>query len=374
MGIRQGTVEELAMTYLANRIPDFWRGKRVLLTGHTGFKGAWMALWLHRLGAIVTGVSLPPATTPNLFNLAGIETITASHFCDVRDASALAALVENAQPEIVFHLAAQALVHASYRDPLATFATNIQGTANLLDALRPLESARVVVAITTDKVYKNVGDTYPYRETDTLGGHDPYSASKAAAEIIIASYRDSYLSDKGIAVASARAGNVIGGGDWSADRLIPDAIRAWNAAELLQIRRPQAIRPWQHVLEPLDGYVQLAERLWHQPHLAGAFNFGPQTHEAATVREVVTLAQDAYGKGQVAWGDGTEGPHEAGWLTLEVAKARTVLGVKPSWSLAEAVQRTMRWYRNQHEGADVLAICEEDIAAYEMTNQTSRKT
>ncbi len=349
----------------------FWRGKRVLLTGHTGFKGAWLALWLNRLGAKVTGVSLAPETTPNLFSLAGIQTITDSHICDIRETTTLATLINNAQPEIVFHLAAQALVHASYRDPLMTFATNVQGTANVLNALRTLDSVRAVVAITTDKVYKNLEQPYPYRETDALGGHDPYSASKAAAEIVIASYRDSYLNNKGIAVASARAGNVIGGGDWSADRLIPDAIRAWNAKQPIQIRRPQAIRPWQHVLEPLAGYINLAEQLWQQPTVAGAYNFGPQTHEAATVREVVQLAQGAYGMGQVSWGDGTEGPHEAGWLALEIAKARTVLGVKPLWPLVEAVQRTIQWYRQQHEGADARALCEADIAAYETASESS---
>lgn len=348
---------------------NFWRGKRVLLTGHTGFKGAWMALWLSRLGAQVTGVSLPPETEPNLFSLARIHTITDSHFCDIRDVASIAGLIKKAQPEIVFHLAAQALVHASYRDPLTTFSTNVQGTANVLDALRPLDSVRSVVVITTDKVYKNLEQSYPYRETDALGGHDPYSASKAAAEIVIASYRDSYLNAKGIAVASARAGNVIGGGDWSADRLIPDAIRAWSLDRPLQIRRPQAIRPWQHVLEPLSGYLQLAEQLWLKPELAGAYNFGPQTHEAATVGEVVQLAQTAYGKGDVIWGDGTEGPHEAGWLALEIAKARTALGIKPNWTLAETVQRTIDWYRQQQEGADALTMCEADLAAYEAANK-----
>lgn len=356
-----------------NPVPDFWRGKRVLLTGHTGFKGSWLALWLHRLGAKVSGISLTPVTTPNLFDLASIETITDSYFCDIRDAALLAALINKAQPEIVFHLAAQALVRASYRDPLATFATNIQGSANVLDALRPLDSVRAVVAITTDKVYQNLEQPpYPYRETDVLGGHDPYSASKAAAEIVIASYRDSYLNEKGIAVASARAGNVIGGGDWSEDRLIPDAIRAWNANQPLQIRRPQATRPWQHVLEPLFGYIKLAENLWQQPALAGAYNFGPETHEAATVREVVQLAQSAYGRGQVTWGDGSQGPHEAGWLALEIVKARTLLGVKPRWSLAEAVQRTMHWYRLQLEGAGARAACEADIAIYEAANYSGQ--
>ena len=352
--------------------PEFWRGKRVLLTGHTGFKGAWLALWLHRLGAKVVGVSLPPETQPNLFDLAGIETIVASHFCDIRDARALAALIEQARPEIVFHLAAQALVRASYREPLVTFATNVQGTANVLDALRALESVRVVVAITTDKVYKNLEQPYRYRETDSLGGHDPYSASKAAAEMVIASYRDSYLAERNIAVASARAGNVIGGGDWSEDRLIPDAVRAWNASQPLQVRRPQAIRPWQHVLEPLSGYISLAEQLWQRPMLAGAYNFGPESDEAATVREVVGLARDAYGTGQVVWGDGAEGQHEAAWLALEIGKARTTLGFSPRWSLADAISRTLLWYRRQRDGAAARALCEADIDAYEGARAESR--
>lgn len=353
------------MTNSVNLAPDFWCGKRVLLTGHTGFKGSWLALWLHRLSAKVTGISLPPATTPNLFNLARIETITDSHFCDIRDAAALSALIDKVKPEIIFHQAAQALVRASYHDPLATFATNIQGTANVLDALRALDTVRTVVAITTDKVYKNLEHPYPCRETDVLGGHDPYSASKAAAEIVIASYRDSYLSEKGIAVASARAGNVIGGGDWSENRLIPDAVRAWQAGDPLEIRCPQAIRPWQHVLEPLAGYLILAQKLWQQPELAGAYNFGPPTNEVATVRQVVELARTAYGDGEVIYGDGAQGPHEAGWLALETAKARVALGVTPNWSLVEAVNRTMAWYQAQHAGADARSLCEAEIASYE---------
>ena len=354
--------------------PDFWKGKRVLLTGHTGFKGAWMALWLNRLGAQVTAIGLPPVTTPNLFDLLSTPTIADSHFCDIRDPILLAPLIKKAQPEIVFHLAAQALVRASYQDPLTTFSTNVQGTANVLDALRPLDSIRVVVAVTTDKVYRNLEQPFPYRETDALGGRDPYSASKAAAEIVIASYRDSYLQEKGIAVASARAGNVIGGGDWSQDRLIPDAIRAWNSNQPLHIRRPQAIRPWQHVLEPLVGYITLAEQLWQHPALSGAYNFGPETHEAATVRQVVQLAQSAYGMGQVIWGDGTDGPHEAGWLALEIAKARSLLGVKPQWPLEESVRRTVHWYRQHRDGANASALCQSDIDAYEAATEHSRRS
>lgn len=353
------------MTDSVRLSPAFWRGKRVLLTGHTGFKGSWLALWLHRLGAKVTGVSLPPATTPNLFTLAEINKLCQSQFCDIRDAAALAALIKAARPEMVFHLAAQPLVRASYREPVTTFATNVMGTTHLLDALRGLDAMRVAVVVTTDKVYRNNEWPYPYREDDALGGHDPYSASKAASEIVIASYRDAFLKQQGMAVASARAGNVIGGGDWSEDRLIPDAVRAWQSGQPLEIRRPQATRPWQHVLEPLAGYLILAEKLWQQPELAGAYNFGPHTHEAATVREVVELARAAYGSGDVVYGDGTQGPHEAGWLALEISSVRTVLGVAPKWALAETVNRTMAWYRAQHEGADARALCEAEIAAYE---------
>jgi len=353
------------MSHSVNPSRDFWRGRRVLVTGHTGFKGAWLAFWLHRLGAEVTGMSLPPQTSPNLFSLADIGAITDSHFIDIRDAGTVAAVVKQAEPEIVFHLAAQALVRTSYREPLETFATNVLGTANVLNALRPLDSVRTVVAITTDKVYRNLEHPYPYRETDVLGGHDPYSASKAAAEIVIASYRDSYLRDKGIAVASARAGNVIGGGDWSADRLIPDAMCAWSAGQPLEIRRPQAVRPWQHVLEPLAGYLVLAQKLWSTPALAGAYNFGPPTCEAATVRTVVQLAQSEYGKGQVCWGDGSAGPHETSWLALEVAKTHSLLGITSRWALTETVRRTVYWYRLQQQGVPALELCEADLAAYE---------
>lgn len=350
----------------ANPTHAFWSGKRVLLTGHTGFKGSWLALWLHRLGAEVTGISLPPATDPNLFGLARIGEICESHFCDINDPAAVAEIVRQQQPEIIFHMAAQALVRASYRDPLETFATNVQGTANVLDALRSCSSARCVVAITTDKVYQNLEHPYAYRETDALGGHDPYSASKAACELVIGSYRDAFLAEQGVAVASARAGNVIGGGDWAQDRLIPDLIRTWSAKQTIDIRRPQAIRPWQHVLEPLAGYLKLAEKLWDHPKLASAYNFGPHTHEAATVREVVGLAQTAYGEaGDVSWGDGSEGPHEAGWLALEVAKARETLGINPRWPLSTAVERTIRWYCQNRDGVDARDACEVDIEAYE---------
>ena len=264
----------------------------------------------------------------------------------------------------MLHLAAQALVRESYRTPLQTLATNIMGTAHVLDALRDLPGVRVAVMVTTDKVYRNLEHAYPYRESDALGGHDPYSASKAASETVIASYRDAFLSGQGVAVASARAGNVIGGGDWAQDRIIPDAVRAWQSGQPLQVRRPEAVRPWQHVLEPLAGYLRLAECLWDRPELAGAYNFGPASHEAATVRDVVEMAAKSYGTGEVCYQIESNPLHEAGWLALETAKARTVLGIQPRWTLPETVAHTLAWYRAQHGGAAARALCLADIAAF----------
>ncbi|APW45621.1 CDP-glucose 4,6-dehydratase [Rhodoferax antarcticus] len=344
---------------------SFWRGKRVLLTGHTGFKGGWLALWLQRLGAEVTGLALVPNTTPSLFDTARVSDGMCSRLCDIRDATAVAHLMQEAQPELVLHLAAQPLVRASYRDPLATFSTNVMGTANLLESLRGLASVRVAVMVTTDKVYRNLEHAYPYREDDALGGHDPYSASKAASELVIASYRDAFLAQQGVAIASARAGNVIGGGDWSEDRLIPDAVRAWQAGQTLSIRSRQAIRPWQHVLEPLAGYLRLAEVLWEQPELAGAYNFGPPTHEAATVEKVMKMASSPYPYCATSYQINSSHPHETAWLALETAKARSVLGVHPRWTLPQAVARTMDWYVKQHAGADARELCGVDIDSYE---------
>ena len=349
---------------MKNASEKFWRGKRVLLTGHTGFKGAWMAMWLNRMGAQVTGISLRPTSNPNLFSLANIYALTDSHFVDIRNADALSNVIEKTKPEIVFHLAAQALVRASYKDPLATLATNVIGTANVLNALLKTDTTKVVVAVTTDKVYENLESGYPYREDDKLGGYDPYSASKAAAEIVISCYRNSFLTKAGIALASARAGNVIGGGDWSEDRLIPDAIRAWTSGLPLLLRNPNAVRPWQHVLEPLNGYLLLAEKIYKDPSLAAAYNFGPNAHEAATVGDVIKLANRIFGSGNIAWGEGINGPHEAGLLNLNITKASMLLGAKPRWTLDESVSRTMEWYKRLVRDQTAYSLCDADISAF----------
>lgn len=362
MGRGSRSLENMVTKSAAPSAP-FWAGRRVLVTGVTGFKGSWLALWLRRLGADVIGIGLAPGTNA-LFDSAAISSISDSRIVDIRDSEALSAMVADAGPEIVFHLAAQALVRASYRHPTETFASNVMGTVNVLEACRATETVRTIIAITTDKVYANVEHVLPYREGDALGGHDPYSASKAACEIAIQSYRASFLEGRGIGVASARAGNVIGGGDWSEDRLLPDAVRAWSTGEVLTIRRPDAVRPWQHVLEPLAGYLVLAERLHAEPDLAGAYNMGPHTHEAADVRTVIELARRSYGAGAVSFGD-VEGPHEAGLLTLETAKARAALGLWPRWDLETSVQRAMTWYRRRHDGADARALCDHDIDSWE---------
>jgi CDP-glucose 4,6-dehydratase len=339
--------------------PGFWRGKRVLLTGHTGFKGAWLAYWLQRMGAQVTGLALPPYTLPNLFDALAITKNIDSQIGDIRDADLVKRVVRTCQPEIVLHLAAQALVRPSYQDPLGTFASNVMGSANLLEAVRAVSSVRVVLMVTTDKVYRNHESLLPYPESAELGGHDPYSASKAASEIVIASYRAAFLAEQGVAVCVARAGNVIGGGDWSEDRLLPDAVRAWQNSTSLHIRRPDAVRPWQHVLEPLSAYLTLAQHAYHDPALAQAWNFGPEG--AASVREVVELACQVYGSGKLEFASQITGPHEAGLLALDVSKARQILGIRSRWDLPTAVTRSMQWYRHFHEGRRAQDLCEADL-------------
>lgn len=339
---------------------NFWYGKRVLVTGHTGFKGSWLALWLKELGAEVTGLSLAPQTEPSLHRLLD-GACEGPGILDIRDRTAVLNHVLRSRPQIVFHLAAQALVRAGYRNPAETYDINVLGTANLLDALRAAQDVRSIVVVTTDKVYHNPETGLAFMESDPLGGEDPYSASKAAAEIVAASYRSSYFAARRVGLATARAGNVIGGGDWAEDRLIPDAVRAWQAGATLHVRRPRAVRPWQHVLEPLGGYLGLAQRLWHAPEGLEAFNFGPDHGEAASVGAVLTMAERYFGRGGVLLGDGSEGPHEAGYLVLDSGKARSELGYYPRWRLQETVRRTMEWYRKLDDGTSARELCLADI-------------
>lgn len=331
-----------------------YRGRRVLMTGHTGFKGSWLALWLQTLGAQVVGLALDPATTPSHWDLLSLE--MADQRGDIRDAAVVSQAVQAAQPEIVFHLAAQPLVRRSYRDPLETWSTNVMGTANVLEACREQSSVRAIVVVTTDKCYENYEWDWGYRENDRLGGHDPYSASKAAAELVVASYRKAFFDVPGAPLlASARAGNVIGGGDWSEDRLIPDLVRAVSSGQVLEIRSPHATRPWQHVLESLSGYLSLGQRLLAGDEtVAHAWNFGPDTEGNRTVSQVLTRLQTAWPA--LSWHEGMQAqPHEATLLQLDSTLARKRLGWQPVWSLAEGLTATATWYRTQHEQGELLS-------------------
>ena len=356
----------------------FWRGRRVLLTGHTGFKGSWLTLWLLSLGAEVWGYALAPEPERSLFIDMGLDQAIGNadwgHFRhrlgDVEDLQALSSCVQEAQPQVVIHLAAQPLVRRSYRDPLGTWATNVQGSLLVLEALKLLQHPCAVVMVTTDKVYANREWNYGYREDDRLGGHDPYSASKAAAELAIASWRSSFCGPGAhqtphLAIATARAGNVIGGGDWAEDRIVPDAMRSLAAGEAIAVRRPEATRPWQHVLEPLGGYLLLAEKLTAASQAyASAFNFGPSLEANRSVRELVEAALDHW---PASWRDFSDptAPHEAGRLHLQIDKAHHLLGWRPRWPFATTVKRTVTWYRAVHEGANPLECCLADLQSYQ---------
>lgn len=344
---------------------SFWKNKRVLVTGHTGFKGSWLTLWLHSLGAKVTGVSLEPQTKPSLFNEAKIAELCEHHVCDIRNLDSLRSIIHQVKPEIVFHLAAQALVRESYKDPVGTFSTNLMGSVHLLESFRGLNEVKSVVMVTTDKVYQNKEWLYPYREDDALGGHDPYSASKGASEILIASYRDSFLREQGVSIATARAGNVIGGGDWSLDRLIPDAVKAWQAGETLIIRSPEATRPWQHVLEPVAAYITLAEKIVDDKNLAGAYNFGPASHEAMSVGAVIEKAAPLFKGAKYEMAQNLKQPHEARWLALETSKARHAFNIQPKLNLETSLDWTMNWFQSFYAGSSARELCLIQMAEYE---------
>lgn len=337
--------------------PAFWSGRRVLVTGDTGFKGGWLSLWLAELGAEVVGFADGVPTVPSLWETAGVGAVVEHHEGDVRDAARVAEVVAAARAEVVFHLAAQPMVRRSYAEPVETFATNVMGTVHVLDALRRAGEARVCVVVTTDKVYDNREWPWGYREDEPLGGHDPYSASKAATELATAAFRASFA-DGGCAIASARAGNVIGGGDWGEDRLVPDIYRAVAEGRPVRIRNPHAIRPWQHVLNPLSGYLVLAERAWDDPALAKAYNFGPADDD---VRPVGWVVEQLAVRSEI---DPGPHPHEAHWLKLDSSLARTLLGWTPTWDLPTGLRATADWHRAHRDGADLLALTRTQIAAF----------
>jgi CDP-glucose 4,6-dehydratase len=363
MGIGRGAMEGLEMS------DQFWVGRKVFLTGHTGFKGGWLALWLSKLGANVHGFALAPQQPNSMFGTCRIvDHLAGNTIADIRDASALRQAITSARPEIVLHLAAQPLVRASYTAPVETFDTNVMGLVNVLEAVRATPSVRAFVNVTTDKCYENREWVWPYREDEPLGGHDPYSASKACAEIVTSAYRRSFLASAGVNVATARAGNVIGGGDWAAERLIPDFLRAIDAGKDLTIRSPNATRPWQHVLEPLSGYLALARRLTEDEGAAvsEAWNFGPEEADAQTVEWIVRhLCERMPG---ASWRlDQGEQPHEANVLRLDSSKAKKALGWRPRWRISEALEQTLAWHRAWRDGADMADVSLRQIELYEGT-------
>lgn len=348
--------------------PTFWRGRRVFLTGHTGFKGGWLSLWLQELGAEVHGFALAPTTDPALFDVAAVARGMHSTIGDVRDYPALLAAMQAARPEIVFHLAAQPLVPLSYDAPVDTFATNVMGTVHLLEACRQVAGIQAVVVVSSDKCYENREQIWGYRETDPMGGHDPYSASKGCTELIVASYRRSFLAAAGIPVASARAGNVIGGGDWTPSRLVPDVLAAFGAGRPVTLRSPGATRPWQHVLEPLSGYLQLAERLVDEgAAFAEGWNFGPGEADSHSVAWVVKQLAEGWGPDARWAAASTAAVHEAHHLKLDATLARERLGWRPRWPAEQAIARTLAWHQAWQTGADMRRYTLDEIAAFGST-------
>ena len=346
----------------------FWGNRKVLITGHTGFKGSWLCLWLNQLGVKVSGISLvDPVSNPDLFSILNKNKSINDHRGDIVNLDFCLNTIKEIEPEIILHMAAQPLVRKSYAYPLATYNTNVIGTANILEAVRTCESVKTIVVITTDKCYENIEKDHSYVETDSLGGHDPYSSSKACAEHVSSSYYRSFFKKKGVGLATVRAGNIIGGGDWSADRLIPDAVKAWSQNESIPIRSPQATRPWQHVLEPLSGYLKLAENLWNEPDkISGPWNFGPDQNSINTVQDTVELAVQIWGS-SASW-ELTSGNHlhEASLLQLNSEKAKSILGWKPRWDFGKAVSETIQWYKNYYSNNQkMLDLTLDQINEYE---------
>ncbi len=353
------------MNNVAQTDPAFWRGKRVLLTGHTGFKGSWLSLWLQSFGAILRGIALPPPTDPSLFESARVYEGMEHRIVDIRDFYAVKSEFDEFKPEIVIHMAAQPLVRVSYQQPIETYATNVMGTVHVLEAARHCRSVKAIVNITTDKCYENREWIWGYRENEPMGGYDPYSSSKGCAELVSGAYRSSFLKDAGIAMATARAGNVIGGGDWAADRLVPDILLSLIKKEPVLIRNPHAIRPWQHVLEPLSGYLLLAERLYSDGQRdAEGWNFGPLDEDARPVQWIVEYLCEKWGKDATWKLQPGDHPHEANFLKLDISKARQRLQWAPRWSLEAALDHIIDWQQAWLSRDDVRAVCLNQISLY----------
>ncbi len=343
----------------------FWDGRRVFLTGHTGFKGGWLSIWLHHMGAKVTGYALAPNTEKNLFEIAQVKEGITSVIGDIRDAANLEQAIEAADPEIVIHMAAQPLVRESYKNPVETYSTNVMGLLQVYEACRKLSNLRAIVNVTSDKCYENNEWVWSYRENDPMGGFDPYSNSKGCAELVTSAYRRSFFEGMGIHIASGRAGNVIGGGDWSADRLVPDALNAFANGRPLIVRNPKAERPWQHVLEPLSGYLALAQRLFTDGNaFASGWNFGPAVDQAWPVSRIADTLTSLW-QGGASWELSTEkGPHEAHLLALDSTKAYRDLGWTPTWDIQTSLQKTVQWYEAYLNGDNMRLTCQAQIAAF----------
>lgn len=340
----------------------FWKGRRVFVTGHTGFKGSWLCLWLHELGAEVKGFALEPPTSPSLFNEARVAELVESEIGDIRDLERVTQSIHNFRPDILIHMAAQPLVRYSYDAPIETYAVNVLGTAHVLEAAKMCVSVKSVVSVTTDKCYENKEWVWAYRENEPMGGHDPYSSSKGCAELVTASYRQSFYEQKGIGLASARAGNVVGGGDWALDRLIPDILRAFQKDQPVIIRSPDAVRPWQHVLEPLSGYLTLAQRLFEKPgNFAEGWNFGPNEEDAKPVSWILDRMVDAWPGSSWQLDQATNNPHEANYLKLDISKAKSKLNWQSTWDLKYTLENIVKWHRQWLSGDDMQAFSKNEI-------------
>jgi CDP-glucose 4,6-dehydratase len=363
MAKRYGTLE-IMVTMRANNLNMFWQDKRVLITGHSGFKGSWLTLLLSMAGAKITGTSLHPSVFPNLYQVANLDRHCNSNFFDIREKNKLEELIKFCKPEVVFHLAAQPIVQESYRNPGHTYSVNTMGTVNILEILKDSNDVKSIVVITTDKVYKKKNDLHPFTEDDSLGGDDPYSASKSAVELIVQSYQTSFFERKKVGVATARAGNIVGGGDWSENRLIPDLIRSWVSKNDFIMRNPNSIRPWQYMLDSIYGYCLLAKKIYQITEFSGPYNFGPNKGNFLSVNEIVKISQKYLGNLNVVTNHESDYMPESDWLTLDASKSKSILNFNSIYDLETTLQKSIDWYKSFYLGENMSKICEKEIEEY----------